>query len=61
MATKKNKSNTWELKTVGSEGEEPEEEYPLIYNMWIENLTINAETVILQTGRPGDPGKPPGT
>jgi hypothetical protein len=40
---------------------EEEEEYPLIYNMWIENMTINAETVILQTGQPTKPPpKPPG-
>lgn len=54
MATKTSKSEV-------SEVPEEEENYPLVYNMWIENLTINAETVILQTGRPGDPGKPPGT
>lgn len=41
--------------TVAEVPEEPTEEYPLVYNMWIENMTINAETVILQTGRPADP------
>jgi hypothetical protein len=46
-------------KTSKSEAEEPEEEYPLVYNMWIENLTINAETVILQTGNPTPPPVPP--
>lgn len=41
---------------------EAEEEYPLVYNMWITNLTITVEeggTVIFQTGRPKDP-PPPG-
>ena len=44
--------------------EETEEEYPLIYNMWVENMTIHAydgATVILQTGKPSSPPKPPGT
>lgn len=46
--------------------EEPEEEYEsgsLIYQMWIENMTINVHdggTVILQTGRPKDPVPPHG-
>lgn len=44
--------------------EEPEDEYSgsLVYNMWVENMTINVHDggrVILQTGRPKDP-KPPG-
>lgn len=56
MATKKNVSEVPE--------EETEESYPLVYNLWITTLNITAEagsTVILQTGRPSDPGKPPGT
>jgi hypothetical protein len=41
--------------------QETEEEAYLVYNMWIENLTINAESVILQTGQPTKPPpKPPG-
>jgi hypothetical protein len=39
-----------------------EEEYALVYNMWITNLTITVEdggTVIFQTGRPKDPPPPP--
>lgn len=40
-----------------------EEEYtdPLVYNLWITNLTITVEeggTVIFQTGRPKDPVPP---
>lgn len=40
--------------------EEEEEVYPLVYNMWITNLTIHNEggTVIFQTGRPKDEPKP---
>ena len=38
--------------------EEEQEEYPLVYNMWIENLTINCKTVIMQTGEPNDPPPP---
>ena len=38
--------------------EEPEEEYGLVYNMWIQNLTINCNTVIMQTGEPNDPPPP---
>lgn len=37
------------------------EEYPLVYNLWITNLTINVGeggTVIFQTGRPKDPVPP---
>lgn len=40
---------------------EEEEEYPLVYNLWITNLTINVGeggTVIFQTGRPKDPVPP---
>lgn len=33
-------------------------EYGLVYNMWITNMTINATTVILQTGEPNDPPPP---
>lgn len=44
--------------------EEPEEyEGQLIYNMWIENMTINVHdggTVILQTGSPKTPPPGPG-
>ena len=39
-------------------GEEPKEQYPLVYNMWIENLTINCQECILQTGKPTDPPPP---
>ncbi len=46
------------------EVEEEEEEYGLVYNMWITNLSITVEnggTVIFQTGRPKDPPpNPPG-
>ena len=40
--------------------EEEEEEYQLVYQLWITNLTINNEggTVIFQTGKPKNP--PPG-
>lgn len=37
-----------------------EEEYSLIYNMWITNMTINANEVILQTGKPVGPPPPNG-
>lgn len=40
---------------------EEEEEYQLVYNMWITTLNITVEdggTVIFQTGKPKDP--PPG-
>lgn len=40
--------------------EEQEEGYPLVYNMWIENMTINANEVILQTGKPVGPPPPGG-
>lgn len=36
-------------------------ENPLVYQMWIENFTINVHeggTVILQTGQPNDPPPP---
>lgn len=36
------------------------EDYPLVYNMWIENLTINCNECILQTGKPVGPPPPGG-
>jgi hypothetical protein len=47
-------------KKAAEEPEVSEEEYEgkLIYNMWIENMTINVHdggTVILQTGEPKNP------
>lgn len=39
-----------------------EQEYPLVYNLWVENLTINmaeGSVVNINTGRPKDP-PPPG-
>ena len=41
-----------------SEHTEETEGYPLVYNLWIENLTIKCETVIMQTGEPNDPPPP---
>lgn len=35
------------------------ESYPLVYNMWIESMTINANTVVLQTGKPEEDTPPP--
>lgn len=50
--------------TKAEASEESEEEYSLVYNMWIENLTINVHEggkVIFQTGKPKDPPPtPPG-
>ena len=43
--------------------EEEEEVYPLEYNMWIENLTINVYDggkVTFQQGRPKENPPPPG-
>jgi hypothetical protein len=41
--------------------EEENETYPLIYNQYFGPVTINAETVIFQTGQPSNPNpKPPG-
>ena len=40
--------------------EQEEEGYPLVYNMWVENMTINANEVILQTGKPVGPPPPTG-
>lgn len=45
--------------------EEPEEEYSLVYNMWINATTINftvedGGTLIFQTGRPKENPPPPG-
>lgn len=50
----KEKTKTAE-QTTSLEAEEGE--YPLVYNMWITNLTITVEsggTVIFQTGKPKD-------
>lgn len=43
--------------------EEPEEDYPLVYNMWVTTMNITVQSggqVILQTGKPQphDPPKP---
>jgi len=43
--------------------EEPEEEYSLVYNMWINATTINftvenGGTLIFQTGKPKDEPRP---
>lgn len=46
---------------VSLQAEEEAEQYPLVYNLWITNLTITVEqggTVIFQTGRPKDPVPP---
>lgn len=59
MATKTNKSSL-----VEEPEEETGEEYPLVYNAIFNNCTITfnfAEGSAFQTGKPGDPGKPPGT
>lgn len=45
-------------KIQDQQGQDNQEEYPLVYNMWIENLTINCQTCILQTGKPTDPPPP---
>ena len=40
--------------------QEEQEEYPLVYKMWVTNMTINATEVILQTGKPVGPPPPTG-
>lgn len=55
--SEKNKTKSAEVDNT-----EEEEEYPLVYNLWIENFTLNmAEgcVVNISSGRPKDP-KPGG-
>jgi len=59
MATKTNKNEL-----AVSDVPEEEETYPLVYNAVFNNCTITfnfAAGSAFQTGKPSDPGKPPGT